>query len=164
MQATSVPHMCSLHTCILLVFLICSACIHVYYYSTAYTLASHNNIHLSINPMYLNVAVLLISECQLHCFILEDLILCFHVCCIKHATTHMRSHEVCRIHACTMQHTYCIYMYICYLAAHIRHVYSIQRSYLHMLHMYAAHTIHPYCMCAAYTQIGSAPNACHTSM
>ena len=49
MQATSVPHMCSLHTCILL-----QCCIHA---------ASHNYIHLSINPMYLNIAVLLINDC-----------------------------------------------------------------------------------------------------
>ena len=30
---------------------------------------TYNDIHLSINVMYLNVAVLFISECQLHCFI-----------------------------------------------------------------------------------------------
>ena len=30
---------------------------------------TYNDIHLSINTMYLNVAVLFISECQLHCFI-----------------------------------------------------------------------------------------------
>ena len=57
--------MCSLHTCILL-----QCCIHA---------ASHIMI-------FINVAVLLISECQLHCFIQQDLfqelILSFHVCCI----------------------------------------------------------------------------------
>ena len=33
----------------------------------------YNDIHLSINPLYLNVAVLFISECLQHCFILENL-------------------------------------------------------------------------------------------
>ena len=37
-------------------------------------------------------------------------------------------------------HTYCIY--ICYLAAYIRHVYSIHTAYVHMLHMYAARVLH----------------------
>ena len=38
--------------------------------------------------------------------------------------------------------------YICFIAVHIRCT-------------RAAHKIHPYCMCAAYTKIGSAPHACH---
>ena len=77
---------CRLHACKLLVLLICAACIHTFTTVLHTRCITYNDIHLSINPMYLNVAVLLISECQLHCFILEDLfqelILCFHVCCI----------------------------------------------------------------------------------
>ena len=34
---------------------------------------TYNDIHLSINPMYLNVAVLFISKCLQICFILENL-------------------------------------------------------------------------------------------
>ena len=69
MQTTSVPHMCSLHTCILL-----QCCIH--------TGITFNDIHLSINPMYLNVTVL---EGQSYSFytkdLFQELILSFHVCC-----------------------------------------------------------------------------------
>ena len=79
----------------------------------------------------------------------------------KIETCHIQAHEVCRIHVYTIQHTYCIY--ICYLHAHIMHVYSnISATILGMytayiLHMCtpahvthvcctrAAHTIHPYC-------------------
>ena len=34
---------------------------------------TYNDIHLPIDPMYLNVAVLFISEYLLHCFILQNL-------------------------------------------------------------------------------------------
>ena len=55
---------------------------------------------------------------------------------------HIQAHEGCRIHACIIQHTYCI-------CAH-----------LHML-VCAAHTLLPYCMNVAYTKIGSAPHVYH---
>ena len=64
---------------------------------------------------------------------------------------HIQAHEVCRIHACTILHlhTYCIYIY--YLAAHIRHVYSIHTAYVHTCTCYTCmlHTqyIHIACMC-----------------
>ena len=38
---------------------------------------TYNDIHLSIDPKYLNVGVLFISECPLHCFILEKSVLVF---------------------------------------------------------------------------------------
>ena len=35
---------------------------------------AHNDIHISINPFYLNVAIMFLSECLQNCFILENLI------------------------------------------------------------------------------------------
>ena len=63
-------------------------------------------------------------------------------CGVKIEACHIQAHEGCRIHACIIQHTYCI-------CAH-----------LHML-VCAAHTLHPYCMHVAYTKIGSAPHVYH---
>ena len=61
----------------------------------------------------------------------------------KIETCHIQAHEVCRIHACTIQHTYILHNYICYLAAHIRHYTAyVIRAHLHMLHMYAARVLH----------------------
>ena len=34
---------------------------------------TYNDMHLSINPMYLNVTVSFVTECLQHCFILKNL-------------------------------------------------------------------------------------------
>ena len=41
----SVLHTCCLHTCKLPVFLIRAACIHAYYYSDAYMMLTHTQVH-----------------------------------------------------------------------------------------------------------------------
>ena len=63
--------------------------------------------NLSINTMYLNDAVLLINECQSYTILYK---IYFSMCAAltKIETCHIQAHEVCRIHACTIQHIYCI--------------------------------------------------------
>ena len=63
--------------------------------------------NLSINTMYLNDAVLLIIECQSYTILYK---IYFSMCAAltKIETCHIQAHEVCRIHACTIQHIYCI--------------------------------------------------------
>ena len=105
MYATCVRNMCCLHTCMLQVCCTSVCCMYAYYYSAAHmplahmqatsvphirysaAYTQHHIIYLSINPMYLNVAVLLIKGMpELHHFMQEDLfqelIISFHVCCI----------------------------------------------------------------------------------
>ena len=43
------------------------------YFSQYVGIGHHHDIRLSIDPKYLNVAVLFIGECMLHCFILGNL-------------------------------------------------------------------------------------------
>ena len=75
-QATAIPHICA--TCMLLVYATCATCTHACYMYAAQVFLTYmhittvlrtrciayNDIHLSINPMYLNAAVLLINICQ----------------------------------------------------------------------------------------------------
>ena len=68
---------------------------------------------------------------------------------------HIQAHEVCRIHACTILHTYCTHTaYI--ISATLLHILGMYTAYIlhmctpaHVTHVCctrAAHTIHPYCM------------------
>ena len=69
MNITTVLRTCCLHTCKLLVLLICAACIHAYYYSAAYTLLTYMRA-TSVPHM-----------CSMHtCMLLQ--------CCIHAAYTH----------------------------------------------------------------------------
>ena len=79
----------------------------------------------------------------------------------KIETCHIQAHEVCRIHAYTIQHTYCIY--ICYLHAHIcmytAYILYISATilgmYLHTCSIYTAYILHiyllPYKACIQHT-------------
>ena len=78
---------------------------------------------------------------------------------LKHATTNMRCAEYMHnINRAYIMHTYCIY--ICYLAAHNRHVYSIHTAYIycmyicylhaHIKHVYSIHTAYVH-TCRCYT-------------
>ena len=82
--------------------------------------------NLSINTMYLNDAVLLINECQSYTILYK---IYFSMCAAltKTETCHIQAHEVCRIHACTMLHTYSIHT--AYISATLLH--SIHTAYMH---------------------------------
>ena len=108
--------------------------------------------------MYLDVAVLLINECQSYSFYTRRFIsgintkfsCVLHTQKLKHATyKHMRCAEY--MYAQYSIHT----AYICYLHAHIRHVYSIHTAYISatILGMYTAYSIHTAYVhtCTCYT-------------
>ena len=89
--------------------------------------------------------------------------ICIHTAYISATLLHILG-----MYTACILHTYCIY--ICYLAAHFRHVYTIHTAYVHtctcytcMLHTCCTHNTSILHACA-YTKIGSAPYACHTSI
>ena len=113
MHVTKVLHICRLHTCKLLVFLMCAACIHAYYYSAAYMLLTHTCKLLvvliraaCIRACYYSAAYTLAHlqatsvphMCSLHtCILLQ--------CCIHAAYTHMQATSVphmCSLHTCIL--------------------------------------------------------------
>ena len=122
MQATSIPHMCNLHTCIstvlrtcrLHVFLICAACIHAYYYSATYMPLTHMQAtsipHICSLHKYMHVTTVL-HTCRLHtCKLLAFLICaaCIHAYYYSAAympLTHMQATSVphmCSLHTCIL--------------------------------------------------------------
>ena len=172
MHATCVCDMRCLHTCMLQVC--CTSVLHKCMLLQCCIHTASHDIHLSINPMYLNVAVLLINECQSYSFYTRRFIsginikfsCVLHTQKLKHATyKHMRCAEY--MHAQYSIHT-------AYISATFMHILGMYTAYIlhmctpaHVTHVCctrAAHTIHPYCMHAAYTKIGSAPHAYHTNV
>ena len=120
MHVTTVLHTRRLHTCKLLVFLICAACIHACYYSAAYMPLTHMQAFLicaaSIHAYYYSAAYMPLTHmqatsvphmCSLHtCILLQ--------CCIHAAYTHC-------IHACYYGAAYTLHILGMY-TAYIRHI------------------------------------------
>ena len=64
MHTTTVLHTHCLHTCRLLVFLICAACIHAYYYSAAYMPLAH--MQATSIPHMSSLHTCILPQCCIH--------------------------------------------------------------------------------------------------
>ena len=138
MHITTVLHTRCLHTCKLLVSLICAACIHTCYYSAAYTLLTHMQA-TSVPHM-----------CSYTCILLQ--------CCIHAAYTLASSYvQLAYMHITTVLHTCCLHT--CKLLEFLICAACIHAYY------YSAACIHAYYYSAAYTllthmQATSVPHMC----